>query len=578
MKIFQCLVFLVLFLLPVSVMAQWITQDIDFNPGWNTIYLEMDPEPGSCDQIFSGQPVASVWQWNRRFSAIDFEVDPNTLVPDDPHWLVWFSPTATNAFLTRLFNMTGGCAYLVKVPSNTPPFTLSLKGRPGIAYYEWFPHAINLVGLPVNPASEPSFTDFFRHTPSVDTTRGYENELYKLNASGDAERIVVPARENIKAGTAYWIGCAARPASPAPLNVDIKGGLSVDFGAVLLEQDVSIRNASDIEPIEVKIRQLSSETPPTNAAFPELAGDVPLSFFVYDATNTTWNWKTLSVGQVVTQTLAPGGEWLLRLGVRRNDFPVYIPVGTNGALYQSVLEIVGVDDSILYHIGISAENELTGVGNPISQDISEGLWVGDVNLYEVNCPAYSSTNLLPTDSVCTFRLLVHVDNTGHAQLLQEVFMAWTPLSDTNGEYRLYADRQAIPDDAEEISRISSVAFPFMEPSLMAGSMSNQLTTTVTVDCNDPLNPYLHRYNPLHDNKDWNYNTYTNPVETLTISRIIALDFTTGVSSNVEEHPLWGVSQTGGTYTETLTGLREQPIITKGTFFLNRISLRKTIND
>jgi hypothetical protein len=27
--------------------------------------------------------------WNKRFSTIDFDIDPNTLLPSDPHWLVW---------------------------------------------------------------------------------------------------------------------------------------------------------------------------------------------------------------------------------------------------------------------------------------------------------------------------------------------------------------------------------------------------------------------------------------------------------------------------------------------------------
>ncbi len=574
---------LLAFVLPCS--AQWMTQQVDLKPGWNAIYLNVQPAAESIDALFEGQPVESVWMWNKRFSTIDFDVDPNTLLPDDPHWLVWFPASNPESFLRRLFGMSASSAYLVKVDPTAAPFSVLIKGQPRLPSYEWVPHALNLVGFPANPSHPPLFSDFFQHTDCIDTTRGFENELYSLGVDGKGQCIVAPARTPIIPGAAYWIGCGMAPKHTTPMPVDVRG-LEMNFGTVLSEQDMTVINPSNTDSLTVSIRQIASENPPEDGAFLERAGDVPLSHLVYNAMEHHWDWVDLVMGEPLSKTLAPGEEWLVRFGVRRGDFATYHPTGTNGASYQSVLEISGFDGSVLCHVGVEAQNETLKAlalkedsENPPTeaQHADKGLWVGDVVLNQVNCPAYSSTNLLSTDSLCSFRMIVHVDDSGQAKLLQEIFMAWAPLSTTNGTYQLYADRTDLPANATQISRISSVNFPFMEPVVLSGSFSNALTGTITLDCNDPLNPFLHRYNPMHDNKDWDYNTHSNAVETLTVSREITMEFSDGTSSNAVAHPLWGVDMNGGVYRETLTGLRAQPILVEGIFSLRRISTLHTLN-
>ena len=157
-------------------------------------------------------------------------------------------------------------------------------------------------------------------------------------------------------------------------------------------------------------------------------------------------------------------------------------------------------------------------------------------------------------------------------------MANVPLDAERNEYRLYSDREDLPADASEISHIGCVALPFIEPLPLSGAMSNSLSATFTVDCNDPVNPFLHRYNPLHDNKDWDYNTYSNAVETLSVTRAISLDFGEGISSNATDNPFWGSNLQGGNYREILFGLRKQPIVVEGSFVLKRISLIGTMSE
>ena len=223
---------------------------------------------------------------------------------------------------------------------------------------------------------------------------------------------------------------------------------------------------------------------------------------------------------------------------------------------------------------VVAQKHSVLLGDPLDQhDDNEGLWVGQVTVNQVNAPAYTGTNLLSTPAPVSFRLLMHVDATATARLLQQVVLAWDPTLNnaphTNGTYALYADDRTLPAVATDVSRISSAAFPPMPPVGLAGSFTNALAGTVTVRFDDPVNPFLHRYHPMHDNQDWNWQPYTNAVETRTIVRDLALTFDS--ITNGSANPYSGVDRVSGVYQETLSGLRAQPIVMQGVFSLQRIS-------
>jgi hypothetical protein len=183
--------------LPVPCLAQWRTQHISLVPGWNAVYLEVQPEPRACAEVFQDRPVQSVWKWDRRFSTIQFVVDPATLLPESPDWLLWLPASDPRSFLARLFELQGGQAYLIKVAAGAAPFTLAVKGRVILPRLDWYPHGLNLVGLPVHPNQPPTFTDFFRFTPEVDTSRSYANELYRVDAQGRGSPLRADRRLNL---------------------------------------------------------------------------------------------------------------------------------------------------------------------------------------------------------------------------------------------------------------------------------------------------------------------------------------------------------------------------------------------
>jgi hypothetical protein len=556
--------------------AQWLTQRVPLQPGWNAVQIQVQPEPGACAQVFAGQAVQSVWKWDRRFSTIQFVVDPATLLPENPDWLFWLPPSDARAFLSRLFELQGGQSYLIKVASNAAPFTLALKGRVLLPRLDWYPHGLNLVGLPVHTNHPPTFTEFFRFTPEVDTSRSYANELYRLDSQGRGQRIVQPARDRMESGVAYWIGCARAPAYSSALHVTSGGG-AVDFGTLLVRQDLTIKNVHPTDTRTVWLRQRASEAPPPTAEVPELAGPVPLSYLAKNVSNQ-WVWSAFPTSGVA-RALAPGEVWPVRLGVRRNDFAAYTPQGTNGAAYQSILEVTDAGESLLMRVPVVAQKHSVLLGDPLEPHAdNEGLWVGQVTVHQVNAPAYTGTNLLTTPAPLAFRLLVHLNGYGQGHLLQQAVLAWdrtlTNAPHTNGTYALYADERWLPTDATDVSRISSVAFPPMPPAPLTGSLTNALTGTVRVRFDDPTNPFLHRYHPMHDNQNWDWEPYTNAVETRSITRTVSL--TSNPLTNGSANPYYGVDRMSGAYQETLSGLRAQPIVLQGAFSLQRISRINTL--
>jgi len=556
-------------------LAQWVTQQVPLRPGWNAVFIEVQPEPRALDAVFGQTPVESVWLWNKRFSPVGFEEAPEMPLPTNPHWLVWLPPSNPRSFLNSIHQVQAGKAYLVKVASNAAPVMLSLRGVPRLPEIDWYPNALNLVGFPVNPVAPPTFAEFFAHTAAVDTTKGYQNQLFTLGSNGRGTVVYQPYREHVQPGVAYWVKCAGAPDYVGPLDVTLDSGDSLDFGTVLRELGMTIRNVSSSRTIEVRVQHEPSEPPP--AGQPELAGEVPLACLTRTGL-AELNWHTLQP-EGLSRTLAPGEAWKLQWGLRRRDLASYQPSGTNGALYQSILKITDAAQSLLVRVPVTAEGTTVrrmpltmstgGVGDsPADHNANEGLWVGQAVINQVSCPAYT-TNLLPTASACSFRLIVHVDASGQARLLQRVNVAWEG-STTNGQFSLFASDQDLPADSPEINRISAAAFPLMSPLLLAGSMTNTLSGSITNQFDDPTNPFLHRYHPLHDNRTWDFKPYAQPIETLTVTRDIALEFSQNATNQTAD-PFWGMDRLGGVYRETLGGLRQQPVQVQGTFALDRVS-------
>jgi len=221
-----------------------------------------------------------------------------------------------------------------------------------------------------------------------------------------------------------------------------------------------------------------------------------------------------------------------------------------------------------------------------------GLWVSDVVIERINRPGPASatwdttTNLVAANPF-HLRAILHVDTNGQARLLQRVLLAYSLTTEvtnpvthqvtTNGAYRLLSDESLVAtvrqtDPQARITRLSSVNFPLMAPQTLNGQFGpgQALVGTVTVPYDDPVNPFVHVYAPLHDNlriQNAVTNKLLNGAESYTITRSLTFDFDDPLPPT---SPRSGVDEIAGDFRETIEGLY-RPVQVQGRFRMQRLT-------
>jgi len=605
--------------LQVSVHAQWTQQTIPLQPGWNAVFFEVEPQPRDCDAIFQGIPVESVWAWNRRFTSVQFVQDPNTLLPEQPEWLTYFPPSSPKAFLTNLWIIQGGRAYLIKL-GGTQSIDVVVTGRPKTRTIEWLSDSFNFIGAHVNSASPPTFADFLAPSPAHTS-----QDILRMGSDGKWHPVSNPAADRMRRGEAFWIYCQGQSQYQGPLSVAFDVGDGLDYARVLTEQTLRIKNASASQRT-VTLRESSSGPVPDDPSLPVLAGDVPLSRYEFDVANKRIGWYPLS--GPLSLTIPARGELAVRLAVRRPDMAAFTPPAGREALYQSLLDVSDAAGSLLV-VPVSAQGlnaprvspgSRLGGGSKFRGAMTKldvpphprtGLWVGNATINAVSNPTSGSLNPDEPTTVAapaTFRLVVHVDSSGQPRLLQQVLQMWkegawipnpddptssTFILDPNNPGRtvLLTDDSLIPQfsgvglrDTKLVGRrISSAVFGFSQPIAMGGGEfgvadGNPTSCVVVSDYRDRLNPFVHRYNPDHDNLDARYEeTLPAGRESYTVRREIALDFTAADPEGLISAE-WGDEELGGVYTEKIAGFHRRAIYIRGTFRLQRLCDVGVLND
>ena len=536
--LFQCLALfsgLGLSALPAS--AQWITQPLLLKPGWNPVHLHVRPAKPLCDEAFLGYPaIESVWKFNRRMTTVEFSENPSTLLPPSEHWLVWLPLSNPQSFIRNLNQLEGDQSYLIKVATNAAPFYWIVQGMPFFRTPDWLPNALNLFAYPINPEAPPTFAQFFADMSQVNTQPGINSGIYSIGSNGREVQIIQTTRLQPQPGVAYWIKCGqfTRLILPLTFQGDFAANWLMDFGRDGKETSIYLKNVTASTTITLTVKPRSSEPAPSGT--PDVAGDVPLSFFVSDPSQGLFGWMDLPPVMVVS--LAPGEEKELRFAVRRSAMQPYAPIGTNGAAYQSFLDVAESPHGVRVLLPVSAENDFVqraksakSSGDLPQYNLYQGLWVGQATISAVNRIAQETSltgdaaTPLPTAQKMSFRLLVHVDAQGQARLLQRVLLAIQG-SGTNAQYNLFTDETKVPATTGEVYRVSSVAFPAIPPVLLDGTMGYALMGRVNLDYDDPVNPFKHRYHPDHDNLDEQFSTNKLAAgkESYNVARDVLLNF------------------------------------------------------
>jgi hypothetical protein len=317
----------------------------------------------------------------------------------------------------------------------------------------------------------------------------------------------------------------------------------------------------------------------------------------YATTNLAWEPFSLPL----TFTALPAGqEWNIRLGVRQPAVSTAAP----GSKYQSLLEVTD-DLGTRWLVPITADPAGTTASPKglraaaAGESRYAGLWIGDAVLNAVSQPAHpgDATAARTAGGNFSFRIIVHVDSTGTARLLQQVFLVRKPpvlRPDPNdptvnrveqpGRTVAVTDEALIPGiiGAAEIigRRVSSPAFAFGQPVVLAGGAfgAGTLQGSVTLDYDHPLNPFKHVYHPDHNNLDERFEQkLPEGQEAFTVTRALSLAFTAKDPLGFNP-PGWGDTELGGTYRETINGLHRSAIQASGNFRLVRVLATAALNE
>lgn len=543
--------------------AQWISETFQLSNGWNAIYLRGTPYPVDLDTQLSALPVQSVQRSYLQYDTAQFTESSGDLPTRGTEWLVWYPSNSPHRVLTTLWNLGGNGAYQIQC---TTTCTWTVKGTPVIPARLWLPNNWNFVGLPVNPSTPVTFVEFFQNARNIDvspTPAG--GKVYRVLPSG--------AQQDITSQTAIL------PMDPKAAYWIVTEGLSsfmgstrahATMGALSYPPNTSISSFTlwneHGSSQQVSVNLIASEAPPVGA--PPRIGDVPLLVFEYDAGTGQYDWQPLVAGTPLTKTMASNEQWVVTLAVDRSALT---PPPVTNATWQSVLEVTD-EGGTLIRVPVVAEYSADSAYESLWP---YGLWVGDVSLSKVSQVADSNTvsGPLPTDGDLTMRLIVHLGTNGQFRLLQQTVLEWAHSVNngvTNSYYRLHASDRGLAAGSEA-SRVSSVGFPFGLNVLMSGEPQTELTASYVIAFNDPANPFLHVYNPNHDNLSAAGQPLAEGMENYTISNDVRL-----VMNRLKPYSssasLWNPEEElTGQYFHTLNGLRKEPIQAQGTFTLRRVS-------
>lgn len=527
--------------------AQSHTQTLSLRPGWNAVWLEVEPAVRTPDSVFAGLPVASVWTWSERVSATDFVQNPETTGWNRAQWLAWFPPANPEAPLANLYAVLAQRAYLIRIAgSNTVTWTVT--GRPTLKSPPWGADRFNLRGFPVDPAIPPTFRQFFRASTAHSTPNPSTLEsILRLQADG-TWRPVQP-EEPMRRGEAYWVYTRGTSDFIAPFSLQISAGESLDFSGGLNRIELRLNNAHPVA------KTLRVEPVGPNAS--------PLLLLPPVASNPTNAPRPLVTHD---QAVAASSTQSLHLGLDRAQLGASPGTDPTTGRHASLLSISD-GEGTQFIVGVSATANVTS-------DFT-GLWSGLIVITNVASTLDPTNGAGPVAVGFPLRLLLHVDTNGLVQLLRDV----TIVSSRTNDGGIPTLATVLVTDPSRLAgyatsdiragsvrgrRLTSPHFDFtrdtgqyslpLEGTLEPGSV---VTGTLTLSGDSPGNPFRHRYHPDHAT-----NAYP-------VVRAIRLELIQPVAGDD--------SQLGGAYSETLTGLHKLPLQVSGSLALRRISSLGTLN-
>ncbi len=367
-----------------SAQPEW-TQSFDLVPGWNAIYLHVQPENTDPAVVFAGISVRSVWTRGVEPGSVEFIADPADAMREQRGWLAYVPanlPESVAPALAdkELVSIEGNRAFLVQIDGD--PVTLNITGLPLVPAIDWQANEFNLVGFPIDPNDPPTFSFYF-----AGSSAHQAQPVYRLLASGQWERVAAPNADKMRYGEAYYVFSGSASDFVAPLAVQVPSSDGFSYGAGVADILVAFQNLSDIG-VTVEIGDLAS---------PDA---VPLSYLDIVTEEGPdlgeFQWPPLEGGLAISANTNDVKS--ARLAVRRGDFSA-----------DSLSTVLSISDGAgtrwllplqASRAGGASAAALAGTGD----SAFTGLWIGQATVNRVSQPQIASLTALPTNgskNVCT---------------------------------------------------------------------------------------------------------------------------------------------------------------------------------
>lgn len=539
------------------------TQTVTLKPGWNSVWLTVDPSDSKPEVVFANMPVGQVWCWFPTESPVEFIDNPERGLFNVDGWRCYFPQNKPNAFLSNLTAIQSHRPYLIKSEAKTN-VVFTVRGSTAFKPLKWRADSFNLVGFHVDPALGGGAAGaFFLNAPAH-----RKQSMHYLDPAGEWK----PLAENspIRAGEAYWIFSKGMSQFNGPIEVQVDGG-DFDFGTIVTEKQITLRNDSVFQST-IKID----------------AGGLPL--VVANETNGVTIWNPLAT---LERSVPAGGKAVVRIGVQRANLSSAIrgtvTISAPGVSLPYPASIGG--DAATVAAAHSSDKALASAIAPPANP-NGGLWIGLASLNKVNDVNDPAGGPVPTPAEFNMRFIVHVDGNGTARLLKQAILMRrrAPLGQPASLVLITEDNR-LPDftgaelkDGKPFGyRVSSIGYDFDKNELpLVGAFGAGLTGMVVVNRTLPTNPMKHRYHPDHDDLDEQFRPLANPPpnnstpdqdEVWSISRKLELVFDAAANSS---KPADAALRTG-TYRETITGLHKQELVAEGAFTLRRVNQLTELN-
>ncbi len=560
-----------------TALAATTEQTIELQPGWNAIYVELQPENDRIEQVFAGLPIASVWRWLPDDRPLAFIQDPDEDLLTIDGWYGYFPSHRPESVLTNLFTITANQPYLVRLLGDQPR-ELTIEGQPRLRAQRWRRDDFQFAGFHVDPDNEPTFQNWFAGSEAHQS-----GPIFRLDDDGQWVEVDQPAIETIRSGEAYWVYTEGRSTFQGPMPIDLDFGNRIEYDRSTSRETVALRNRSGLNS-QIRIRKLDTDQP------------VPMAIERHDEVTRESFWPELEEETVISLGVDDGE--ILNLAVNRAG--LFTPEAsqilefTNGLGARRLLHVRAqslAPDQPTIEAARSMTRARNGDLSTLSTDPRyAGLWVGVAAVDSVSMAQQGGVVPMPTEKEFPLRIMMHVDAAGNVRLLNEVILMWeegeeVPDEDepeftrigTPGRFVLLTDDSLIPNFTGIIdrggeaagNRLSSAAYDFPGNELdLAGTFGpgGAVFGTIVLDPEFPTNPFLHRFHPDHNNLDEQFLNFRP--DAYEVTRELELFFAEEDPENFDR-PEWGDEEVAGTYTEAISGLHRSTIFVSGIFRMRR---------